>query len=145
MILQLCTVNDGDNVVNKTLTNILELNVRLKKDFDIENPTLVLSGVDYTTYLNFNYCVIPDLNRSYFINNSEQINNRVVKLNCSCDVLETYKNDFLGSNARFYRNIKTGDYVDGKLELSTKKTVEKFDSSVELVESTSMILVTIEG
>jgi len=145
MILQLCTVNDGDNVVNKTLTNILNLNVRLKKDFDIENPVLILTGVDYSTYLNFNYCVIPDLNRSYFINNTEQVNGRVVKLNCSCDVLETYKNDFLNSNARFYRNIKTGDYVDGQLELSTKKTITKFEGSVELVKNSSMILVTIEG
>lgn len=144
MILKMCVVNDGDNVVNKTLTDVLDLNVSLKKDFDIENPVLFLTGVDYTTYLNFNYCVIPDLNRSYFINNVEQINGRVIKINCSCDVLETYKNDFLNSNARFYRNIKTGDYVNGALELSTKKTVVKYDSSVELVESSSMILVTVE-
>ena len=143
MILQLCTVNDGDNVVNKTLTNILELNVRLKKDFDIENPVLVLSGVDYTTYLNFNYCVIPDLNRSYFINNSEQINNRVVKLNCSCDVLETYKTDIINSSSRFLRNIETGDYLNTTIEHSHETMKINNFSNVDITDNKSMILTTI--
>ena len=42
-------------------------------------------------------------------------------------------------------NVKAGDYSAGKLELSTKKTINKFISDVELVESKSLILVTIES
>jgi len=145
MILKLCVVDDGDNVVNKVLTNVLDIDVNLKKDFDIDNPVFYLTGDDYTTFLNYNYCVLVDLNRNYFINSIEQVNSRVVKLNCSCDVLETYKNDFLNSHSRFYRNIKTGDYFNGELELSTKKTITKTFSDKSLDDGSQMVLITVEG
>lgn len=143
MILQLCVVNDGDNVINKTLTNILEIDIRLKKDFDIESPAIYLSGETSLTYLDFNYCVIPDLNRNYFIDSYEQINSKVVKLNCVCDVLETYKNDIMGSNARYKRNLKTGDYNDVSLDKTTESIIIKHLSNVDITGQSSMIMSTI--
>ena len=71
--------------------------------------------------------------------------NKIVKINCSCDVLETYKEDVLNSDARFYRNIKTGDYVESDLNLSNVHTIEKFNSDVEFKLGSSMVLVTVEG
>jgi len=145
MILKLCVVNDGDNVINKTLTSILEIDIILRKDFNIDKPVIFLTGSDYDTYLSFNYIHIPSLNRYYFIDSIEQVNNRVSKLNCTCDVLETFKSDILNSKAKIYRGIKPGDYMNGTLELSTKKTITTFDSDKGLEDGTQMILVTVEG
>ena len=144
MILQLSVITDGVNVINKVLNDTLNINVNLKKDFDIENPIIVLTGVKFSDYLDYNYCVIPELNRKYFINESEQINGRMIKLNCSCDVIETYKDDILNSTSRFYRNIKAGDYYDGNLDKSTTKTVTTELSNVTLDDAESMVLVTIK-
>ena len=142
MILQLCTVNDGDNVINKTLTNITNLNVVLKSDFDLDNPVILLNGTDYTTFLDNNYCVLPELNRSYFIDNIEQVNNRIVKLNCSCDVLETFKSDILGSTARFYRGLEVGDYTGDLMESElTNVTIVNGDTTLE--DGSVLLLVTV--
>jgi len=145
MILKLYSVNDGDNVINKTLNNPVEIEVNLRKDFDKYNPVFFLEGSDSGSYDSFNYCTLEDLGFNYFINSVEFYNSKVSKLVCSCDVLETYKNDILNSNAQFYRGIKTGDYIDVELDLSTQRIISKFNSDAELIKDSSMVMVTIEG
>src|SRR5574344_1318486 len=114
--LILYSINDGDNVINKNLVNGVTIPINLKQGFDIINPDIVLNG----DYRGFNYAHIPSLNRFYFINNVEQLNLRLVKLNMTCDVLETYKADILNSVARFKRNIKTGDFENISIDYSNQ-------------------------
>ena len=134
--LILYSINDGDNVINKNLVNGLTIPIHLKQGFDIINPDIVLNG----DYRGYNYAHIPSLNRFYFINNVEQLNLRLVKLNMTCDVLETYKVDILNSNARFKRNIKTGDFANVMLETSNLTTLDKFQSNKTLTDEKSIIL-----
>lgn len=134
--LILYSINDGDNVINKNLVNGFNVPIHLKQGFDIINPDIVLNG----DYRGYNYAHIPSLNRFYFINNVEQLNLRLVKLNMTCDVLETYKVDILNSNARFKRNIKTGDFANVMLETSNLTTLDKFQSNKTLTDEKSIIL-----
>lgn len=137
--LILYSINDGDNVINKNLVNGVTIPIHLKQGLDIINPDIVLNG----DYRGFNYAHIPSLNRFYFINNIEQLNLRLVKLNMTCDVLETYKTDILNSKARFKRNIKTGDFENVDIDSSIKKTITLVYSDVKISYDDKIIMATI--
>lgn len=139
--LILYSINDGDNVINKNLVNGVNVPIHLKQGFDIINPDIVLNG----DYRGFNYAHIPSLNRFYFINNVEQLNLRLVKLNMTCDVLETYKADILNSNARFKRNIKTGDFENISIDYSNKTTSVKHVSNGTPLQGETMIIAVLGG
>lgn len=139
--LILYSINDGDNVINKNLVNGVTIPIHLKQGFDIVNPDIVLNG----DYRGFNYAHIPSLNRFYFINNVEQLNLRLVKLNMTCDVLETYKADILNSNARFKRNIKTGDFENVSIDYSNKTTSVKHVSNGTPLQGETMIIAVLGG
>ena len=139
--LILYSINDGDNVINKNLINGVTIPINLKQGFDVINPDIVLNG----DYRGFNYAHIPSLNRFYFINSVEQLNLRLVKLNMTCDVLETYKADILNSNARFKRNIKTGDYENISIDHSNKTTSVKHVSDGTPLDGETMIISVLGG
>ena len=139
--LILYSINDGDNVINKNLVNGVNVPIHLKQGFDIINPDIVLNG----DYRGFNYAHIPSLNRFYFINNVEQLNLRLVKLAMTCDVLETYKADILNSNARFKRNIKTGDFENISIDYSNKTTSVKHISNGSPLQGETMIIAVLGG
>lgn len=139
--LILYSINDGDNVINKNLVNGVTIPINLKQGFDVINPDIVLNG----DYRGFNYAHIPSLNRFYFINSVEQLNLRLIKLNMTCDVLETYKADILNSNARFKRNIKTGDYENISIDHSNKTTSVKHVSDGTPLDGETMIISVLGG
>ena len=139
MILALYKTDDSPNVINKTLSDSLELDINLKKDTDIINPELVLKG----DFRGFNYAHIPDLNRYYFINSVEQLNFILTKLYLECDVLETYKADILNSSGSIKRDITDGDYGVVSAESSINDiTTHKAD--VTLTLENNIVLTTLE-
>ena len=137
--LILYSINDGDNVINKSLVNGVTIPINLKNNFDIINPEIVLNG----DYRGFNYAHIPSLNRFYVITNVEQLNLRLIKLIMSCDVLETYKDDILNSHAEYMRNIKNGDYVQFSTDSSALTYVSKHLSNVTMIEENNLIITTV--
>lgn len=141
MKMYLYHVNDAENVINKTLVNGLELDISLKASVDIVNPEIVLNG----DFRGYNYAHLPDLNRYYFIERIEQLNLKLVKLNLSCDVLETYKADILNSNARFKRNIKNGDYQNISIDYSNQTISTNYNSDGLPMDGNTMIISTIGG
>ena len=134
-------VNDAENVINKNLVNGLEIDINLKSSVDIVNPEIVLNG----DFRGYNYAHLPDLNRYYFIERIEQLNLKLVKLNLSCDVLETYKADILNSNARFKRNIKNGDYQNISIDYSNQTISTNYNSDGVPMNGNTMIISTIGG
>ena len=141
MKMYLYNVNDAENVINKNLVNGLEIDINLKASVDIVNPEIVLNG----DFRGYNYAHLPDLNRYYFIERIEQLNLKLVKLNLSCDVLETYKADILNSNARFKRNIKNGDYQNISIDYSNKTISTNYNSDGMPMNGNTMIISTIGG
>lgn len=143
MQLVLYRNNSADNVINKNLSDGTSFNINLKRETDILNPDLfmvVLTGIDYNDY---NYAEIVELGRYYFIDSITSVNASLVKLECSTDVLETYKVDILNSNARFMRGIRTGDYLNASLDHSFIETVQRNDSTGSMPEGKTIILTTV--
>lgn len=134
--------NDGSNVINKTLISPLPVTIYAKKDFNIYSPVIDLVD-DGLNLRQFNYCVITDLNRYYFIDDFELINSEVIRVSLKLDVLETFKSDILDSDARFLRAIKAGDYGKFNLNESYAKTISKHNSDVTIENTGKMILTTL--
>lgn len=143
MELKLYAVNDGDNVINKTMTLKTTMEINLKRDVDIINPRLILIPNLPTGFTGINYAEIPELNRFYFVDSITNISATLWQLDLSCDVLETYKTDILASKARLYRNLKPGDYFDTALEYSHITTVAKYTSSKGISDSETLIMTTV--
>ena len=143
MKLFLYNVIDGDNVINKTLPVPVEIEIRLSNDVDVINPTIRLRNVKGVNYDNFNYAFIDILGRYYFIDKLGRVSASDNILYLSCDVLETYKTEILNSNARFTRNIKSGDYFNGNIDMSVKTNILKYDSDVALNNDLNYIVTTV--
>lgn len=145
MELKLFSTDSARNVIGKVLTNELSLNINLRRDFDISSPTLRLQIPAQNNALNFNYCQIVELNRFYFIETVNSVNADIWEFVCSCDVLETYKNEILSSNARLRRNVRTGDYLSANLESNTNATITLYESDKGFSGEPTMILSTVGG
>ena len=143
MELKLYAVNDGKNVINKTMTLKTTMEINLKRDVDIINPRLILIPNLNTGFSGINYAEIPELNRFYFVDSITNISSTLWQLDLSCDVLETYKADILASKARLYRNLKAGDYFDTALESSHLTTVAKYLSNKGISDSNTLIMTTV--
>ena len=143
MKLFLYDVDDGDNVINKTLPVPVEIEIRLSNDVDVTNPTIRLRNVEGINYDDYNYAFIDGLGRYYFINNLGRVSATDNMLYLSCDVLETYKDEILSSKARLKRNIKTGDFYNGSVDSNIIKTISKHVSNVSLTNEKSIILTTV--
>ena len=139
MQLNLYKTLDSENVINKTLTDLMKIDINLKASVNIVNPEIVLNG----DFRGFNYAHIPSLNRFYFINNIEQLNLRLVKLNMTCDVLETYKADILNCSGTIKRDIKAGDYGAVSAD-STVNIITTHKADVKLILENNIVLTTLE-
>lgn len=143
MKLFLYNTSSANNVINKELTDELELNVVFKGVADFISPTVELIS---KTILNHNYAYIPDLNRYYFINDRESFPNKKYTLKLECDVLMTYKDDILNSTATVSRTPQSNKYFDGgdyRSEVKNEHKLYQSDKTLEFEEST--VLVTIGG
>ena len=143
MKLYLYNIQDSNNVINKTLENAYDLDIILKRDVNIINPELILSTLDNIDYSNYNYAHIPELKRYYFIDQVINLNYKLWQLNLECDVLESFKNDILNSNAVFNRGIKSGDYIESKVDLSSYTQVEKHISLNPIEYDENLIMITV--
>lgn len=136
---------NSDNTINKVIGLGLEIDIRLKADVNIINPTIILQSIVGTDYQDFNYAYIPELKRYYFIKSIDNINAKLWRLELSCDVLESYKVDILASNARLKRNIKNGDYFNANIDSSIVKNISIHKSDVTIDDTNSSIILTTVG
>ena len=142
MQLYLYKTKDSNRVLNKTLTNESLLNINLKRDTDIIRPTIQLMKVVGMDFKQFNYAHIPDLNRFYFINVVESINNSVDKLHLECDVLETYKADILASEMTYTATAGAGDNIITDASTGVNNNT-KINSNITLDDGESIVLTTV--
>lgn len=144
MNIILYSITDGVNVINKTLTDPLTIPIKLRNDVDVNNPVIKLRSVDGVNYDDYNYAFIDVLGRYYYVDRIARVSAIDTTLYLSCDVLETYKDDILNSNAQFTRNVRQGDYgnfqIDG--EIVNSISLFKSDGGFSDVEN-SVILTTI--
>ena len=144
MILNLYKTLDADNVINKTLLNKLTIQgFFLTSSLNIVNPVIPLQVINGSNIYEYNYIELPEFNRFYFVDSIESVNAKIFNLICSCDVLMTYKEAILNSNARVMRSLKTGDYYNGESLVNVKPTITTHLSNIVLDDTPSLILTTV--
>lgn len=136
MKLEFFHTDDSSNAINKTLTKISEKDVTLKASTDILAPRMVFLAKDFTSTINY----MRMLDKYYFVDLQFIRNNSLVIVNSSIDVLETYKDIILNSQADIIKKSSAGNI---KQENVLPTTISKtFISDKTLIKSSSVIMVT---
>ena len=136
MKLEFFHTDDSSNTINKTLTKIREKDVTLKASTDILVPRMVFIAKDFTTTINY----MKMLDKYYFVDLQFIRNNSLVIVNSSIDVLETYKDIILNSQADIIKKSSAGNI---KQENVLPTTISKtFNSDKTLTKSSSIIMIT---
>ena len=136
MKLEFFHTDDSSNTINKTLTKISEKDVTLKASTDILAPRMVFLAKDFSTTINY----MKMIDKYYFVDLQFIRNNSLVIVNSSIDVLETYKDIILNSQADIIKKSSAGNI---KQENVLPTTISKtFNSDKTLTKSSSIIMIT---
>ena len=136
MKLEFFHTDDSSTTINKTLTKISEKDVTLKASTDILAPRMVFLAKDFTSTINY----MKMLDKYYFVDLQFIRNNSLVIVNSSIDVLETYKDIILNSQADIIKKSSAGNI---KQENVLPTTISKtFNSDKTLTKSSSIIMIT---
>ena len=76
-------------------------NVYLKNPCTMRNPVFALQGIPN---FNGNYLYVPIWEKYYYIDSIEFTSKDIMTLNCSIDVLATYRNEIFATNAYITRS-----------------------------------------
>lgn len=145
MDITLLVNNSEKNKINKSLTNAVTFTGTLRDETSIINPVVLL---ETTNPSNYNYAYIPDFNRYYFISDMASVNKNLWRISLTVDVLESFKNEILGSSAIISDSENKGmnKYLTGKVWKANVKettTIKTFPNG--LSENGHFILITAGG
>lgn len=136
MKLEFFHTDDSSNTINKTLTKISEKDVTLKASTDILAPRMVFLAKDFPTTINY----MKMLDKYYFVDLQFIKNNSLVIVNSSIDVLETYKDIILNSQADVIKKSKPSNVK--QTDVSQETITKIFKSDVTIPDGTSIIMQT---
>lgn len=136
MKLDLYSTHDSYNTINKELSLIKEIEIRLKANIDLYNPSLIMTKQNF--YNNVNYAKLLD--RYYFVEIQNHPNNNFILLNLHEDVLKTYANDILNSSQDIVKKAAAGNIK--QTNVSPETISRYYDSDVKIEKGSSIIMVT---
>ena len=146
MNLTLYTTTDDDNVINKDKSVISNYEVVLKDPNNITTPDIRLKETKINLDGLANYAYLEEFNRYYFVRTVHNMSNEIWVLALECDVLESFKDDILNSNAEITRAIREHDYQQANIRSEVVESIQTYDSTVTLPEDEyTLILSTIGG
>lgn len=97
MTVTLYNNTSDKRIIGKSKTQIAKLDkVQLLENCSITNPTFLVADVSVVTKANYIHC--PELNRYYFIDDTIIVGGGRYHIQCSVDVLESYKTQLLSLN-----------------------------------------------
>lgn len=90
------------NKITKSPASVMTLNGTLREQTDLVDPQI---NVEYEgTLTNVNYMYIPEFHRYYFITKIESVRTNLWRIYAHCDVLKTYAEGILGTEAVISRS-----------------------------------------
>ena len=119
MKLKIYNNNSNNNVLNKKITPVSELDFNMKSDNSILQPILILKN-----YTSGNYCYIDELKRYYFINDVRLLTGGLYELHLDVDVLMTYKNAII--NAEWYSVNGVNVTISNEIDYNSLVDYEQF-------------------
>ena len=136
----------ANNKLNKTITLLIEKNVKLKNETNIIRPTIILTG-DISN--NMNYVYIPKFNRYYYIVDKKSINNEMYEIFLEVDVLMSFKEIILNLHCIIDKQQDLSNinkyYNDGSFIVSSKEFIKTINFPNGFNENGEFILITAGG
>ena len=136
----------ANNKLNKTISLLIEKNVKLKNETNITRPTIILKG-DISN--NMNYVYIPKFNRYYYIVDKKSINNEMFEIFLEVDVLMSFKEKILNLHCIIDKQQDLTNinkyYNDGSFIVSSKEFIKTFNFPNGFNENGEFILITAGG
>ena len=146
MTIQLCSTLDENNVINKTIDTIENVNATIKDDSSIINPTIILTYK--STMASINYVYIPDWKRYYFVRDIRVLTGGRYEIDLYIDVLQSFKTEILACGCILSDTEQTGidNYLpsDGIVPNCKSKT-DIINFSNGLLDNGEYILITAGG
>lgn len=90
MNINLYTTSSDERAINKSISSLGSLDVKLKEGSSIINPIFIINKKNYDV-AKLNYLYVPSYNRYYFINNINCTTAGLIELECHVDVLMSFK------------------------------------------------------
>ena len=113
MTLNLYSTSSEPNRIGKSLTLKVTKTgtLRSSDDGNVINPVIAVGNA--STVMESNYAYITEYNRYYFITNKRPINNGLVELSLSVDVLESFKTQIKSNTVLIERSeINSNAYLN---------------------------------
>lgn len=129
----------GDyRVVNKTLVNGVELNVKVRTDLDFERPKLMVANFNRKwTYFSFN-------DAYYYVNEFYYSEHNITTVTGRLDVLTTYKDEIKKCYGKVRATANPNIYYNGgDYEQLVKHNIKIVRSNVTLPSKYSNVLITV--
>lgn len=108
------------------------MDINLKAGTDLNSPTFLInanSTIETYSYVKFE-------NKYYFINNIRSVRNALWELDCSVDVLATYKSNILNTSAYVrYHNHSNTELSDSRLSTNTTAVYSYAEGVFDLLGS----------
>lgn len=105
-----------NNVINKTLTQVQEIDITFKGVCDILKPTIKIKS---DVLIKANYLYIEDFQRYYFIDNIQIEPKDIYILYCSIDVLKTYSLNIIDKKVNLFYSDVTLDDTESTILITT--------------------------
>lgn len=145
MEITLYVNNSERQAINKTLTSALTLTGSLRSESSVINPSFIIETQNPSGY---NYCYISEFGRYYFITDITSVRTNLWRIECSVDVLMSFKSSILDLDVIVSDNTSPDheSYMSGDVWATTVKNktdVIVFPSG--LLETGEYILITSGG
>lgn len=139
-------VNSSEkNSINKSLVSASTLTGTLRGESSIINPSFM---IETTNPSGYNYCYIAEFGRYYFITDITSVRNNIWRIDCSVDVLMSFKNHILNLDVvvEDASNDSSDLYMSGEVWQTTVKTkTDIINFSNGLLDDGEYILITSGG
>ena len=145
MNLSLFVNNSEKNKLEKSLSNELKFNGKLREESSVVNPSIMIQATNPSGY---NYAYIPEFNRYYFITDMVSIRTGIWEISMHVDVLMSFKDGIKNTSIILSDTETTGqtNYMSGEQWASTVKTatdIVSFPNTMNI--SGDYILITAGG
>ena len=141
-------VNSSEKqAINKTISSGDTLTGALRDESSVINPSFL---IQHTNPSGYNYCYISEFGRYYFITDIVSVRTNLWRINCTVDVLMSFKAQILNLNVTV-SDVSSGEspdetYMNGEQWQTTVKTKTDIISfSNGLLDSGEYILITSGG
>lgn len=119
MIIELMMNHSESNAMNKNLISLIQLDGTLRNESSIINPVFTIEA----NTVEANYVFIPSFMRYYFITNIVAVRNKIWRIECRVDVLQSFKNQILNNKAIISKSETDANnyYNDGSYFNETRR------------------------